>query len=98
VPSDSIYGVQTPKINPVSAVKREGVNTLAVGNLQNDQCLTGTAIRFESSHIDWMGRGFFTRYICSGFVQELEIVARKIKIDGVCVARKLKGDTCVRKP
>jgi hypothetical protein len=29
VPSDSIYAVQTPKINPVSALRWEGVNTLA---------------------------------------------------------------------
>src|SRR5260370_40102843 len=67
-------------------------------NLQNEQCFTGTAIRPESPHIDRVCRSFLTRYVCSGFVQELEIIANQIKIDEVGVACKLNGDTCVRKP
>src|SRR6266853_2841684 len=67
-------------------------------NLQNEQCFTGTAIRSESPHIDRVCRGFFTSYVCSGFVQKLEIVANQSKIDGFGVALKLNRDTCVRKP
>ena len=55
-------------------------------NLQNEQCFTGTAIRPESPHIDRVCRDFFTKYVCGRFVQELEIVANQIKIDGVGVA------------